>query len=134
MDPRTVGGFFIGYPLNSKGFRFYCPSHTPRIVEARNAKFLEDLELSGSELSRKVEFEEIKERIDSFSRQGELITFQQLPSGIHEEQPIQEEPFHEEQVHIEPPVASHDTNDTIEVRRSSRIRKPAISSDYVVYL
>ena len=48
LDERTVSGFFIGYAVNSKGFSFYCPSHTPNIVEARNAKFLEEHEISGS--------------------------------------------------------------------------------------
>ena len=58
LDPRTTSGYFIGYAVNSKGFRFYCPSHTPRIVEARNAKFLEDFELSGNAFPRRIEFEE----------------------------------------------------------------------------
>ena len=42
LDPRTISAFFIGYAQSSKGYRFYCPSHTTRIVESRNAKFLED--------------------------------------------------------------------------------------------
>ena len=41
-DPRTLSGFFIGYAEMSKGYRFYCPSHSTRIVESRNAKFLEN--------------------------------------------------------------------------------------------
>ena len=40
MDPRTISGYFIGYAEISKGYRFYCPSHSTRIVESRNAKFL----------------------------------------------------------------------------------------------
>ena len=39
---RTFSGFFIGYAKTSKGYRFYCPSHSTRIVESRNAKFLEN--------------------------------------------------------------------------------------------
>ena len=31
----------------SKGYRFYCPSHSTRIVESRNAKFLENDMISG---------------------------------------------------------------------------------------
>ena len=42
LDPRTVSGYFIGYVERSKGYRFYCPSHNTRIVESRNAKFLEN--------------------------------------------------------------------------------------------
>ena len=28
LDPRTLSGFFIGYAKTSKGYRFYCPSHS----------------------------------------------------------------------------------------------------------
>ena len=42
LDPRTISGFFVGYAERSKGYRFYCPSHNTRIVESRNAKFLEN--------------------------------------------------------------------------------------------
>jgi hypothetical protein len=44
LNPRTSNGHFISYAVNSKGFRFYCPSHSTKIVESINAKFLEDLE------------------------------------------------------------------------------------------
>ena len=42
LDPRTLSGFFISYAKTSKGYRFYYPSHSTRIVESRNAKFLEN--------------------------------------------------------------------------------------------
>ncbi|RVW59615.1 Retrovirus-related Pol polyprotein from transposon TNT 1-94 [Vitis vinifera] len=46
LDPRTISGYFIGYAEKSKEYKFYCPSHNTRIVESRNAKFLEyNLEL-----------------------------------------------------------------------------------------
>ena len=52
LDPRTTSRFFIGYPLASKGFRFYCPGHHTRIVESLNAKFLEDhIDSSSSQAS-----------------------------------------------------------------------------------
>ena len=47
LDPRTLSGFFIGYAKTSKGYRFYCPSHSTRIVESRNSKFLETDMISG---------------------------------------------------------------------------------------
>ena len=49
MDPRTISGYFIGYAERSKGYRFYCPSFSTRIVESRNAKFLENDVISGSD-------------------------------------------------------------------------------------
>ena len=42
LDVRTISRYFIGYVERSKGYRFYCPSHSTRIVESRNAKFLEN--------------------------------------------------------------------------------------------
>ena len=42
LDPRTISGYFIGYGEKSKGYKFYCPSHATRIMESRNAIFLEN--------------------------------------------------------------------------------------------
>ncbi|RVW13937.1 Retrovirus-related Pol polyprotein from transposon TNT 1-94 [Vitis vinifera] len=42
LDPRTISAYFIGYAEMSKWYRFYYPSHNTRIVESRNAKFLEN--------------------------------------------------------------------------------------------
>ena len=43
--------------LNFKGFRFYCPSNAPKVIEVRNLRFLKDVEFSGN-IYRQVEFEE----------------------------------------------------------------------------
>ena len=48
LDLRTISGHFIGYAKNSKGYRFYCPSHTTRIMESRNAKFLKNDLVNGN--------------------------------------------------------------------------------------
>ena len=32
LGPRTISGYFIGYVKKFKDYRFYCPSHTTRIV------------------------------------------------------------------------------------------------------
>ncbi|KAM1777899.1 hypothetical protein ACFX11_044504 [Malus domestica] len=102
LDSRTVSGFFIGYLPNLKGFKFFCPSHTPRIVEARNAKFLEDHELSGSEFPRNIEIEEINEANESSSKEGRVVVFQENHSiDTPEIQSVQVEPLHQEQAHEE---------------------------------
>ncbi|KAM1705943.1 hypothetical protein ACFX2K_028156 [Malus domestica] len=136
LDSRTISGFFIGYPPNSKGFKFFCPSHTPRIVEARNAKFLEDHELSGSEFPRNIEIEKINEANESSSKEGRLVVFQENHSiDIPEKQPVQVEPLHEEQAHEELTPQNEQIEDHgVVIRKSTRIKKPAISSDYVVFL
>ncbi|KAK2368910.1 hypothetical protein QL285_082072 [Trifolium repens] len=50
LDSRTISGYF----KRSKCYRFYCPSHTTRIVESRNAKFLEDHLISRSDQIRNI--------------------------------------------------------------------------------
>ena len=57
LDPRTISGYFSGYVEKSKGYRFYCPSHSTRIVESRNAKFLENDLISGSDQFQDIAFE-----------------------------------------------------------------------------
>ncbi|GJY30809.1 hypothetical protein Tco_0414304 [Tanacetum coccineum] len=42
----------------SKGYRFYCPSHSTRIVETRHAEFLENANNSGSGSFRRIELQE----------------------------------------------------------------------------
>ena len=49
IDPRAISGYFIGYAERSKGYRFFCPSHNTKIVESRNAKFLKNDLISGSD-------------------------------------------------------------------------------------
>ena len=49
--------YFVGYSERSRGFKFYDPS-TRSLFETGNAKFIEDVELSGRESLRNVVFEE----------------------------------------------------------------------------
>ena len=42
LDPKTISGFFIGYCIGSRGSRFYCPSHTTRIIESDRVVYFED--------------------------------------------------------------------------------------------
>ena len=57
LDPRTISGYFIGYAERSKGYRFYCLSHSTRIMESRNAKFLENDLISGSDQFQDIVYE-----------------------------------------------------------------------------
>jgi len=63
LDYKTISGYFIGYAERSKGYHFYCPSRSMLIVEARNAKFLEDRNISGSQQPQKIIFEEEREPV-----------------------------------------------------------------------
>ncbi|RVX00946.1 Retrovirus-related Pol polyprotein from transposon TNT 1-94 [Vitis vinifera] len=54
LNPRTISGYLIGHVEKSKGYRFYCPSHSTRIVESRNTKFLEYDLVNGSDQFRNI--------------------------------------------------------------------------------
>ena len=54
LDPMTINGYFIGYVESSKGYIFYCPSHSTSIVESRNAKFLKYDLVCGSDQFRNI--------------------------------------------------------------------------------
>ena len=80
LDSRTISGYFIGYPNKLKGYRFYCPSHSVRIVETGNARFLENGEISGSNEPRKVDVEEIRVDIPPLFLPQEII----LPQPVQQ--------------------------------------------------
>ena len=42
LDPKTISGYFIGYYVGSRGSRFYCSSHTTRVIESNRAICFED--------------------------------------------------------------------------------------------
>ena len=73
LDSRIVSDYFIGYVVNSKGYRFYYPNHVPKIVEARNGKFLDDYKLSRSGFPHKDEFKKIRNQTDQPIKDMEFI-------------------------------------------------------------
>ena len=62
-DERTISGYCIGYPKKSKGYMFYCPTYSTRIVKTGNARFIENGEISGSEASQNVEIMEVRVQV-----------------------------------------------------------------------
>jgi hypothetical protein len=77
LDLKTTSGYFIGYAMNSKGYKFYCPSHSTRVVEARNATFFEDLNFSGSDFPRMIEFEKIQDLTELCKDKQQMIIVQE---------------------------------------------------------
>ncbi|RVX08106.1 Retrovirus-related Pol polyprotein from transposon TNT 1-94 [Vitis vinifera] len=110
LDSRTVSCYFVGYFERSRGFKFYDPS-TRSFFETGNAKFIEDVELSGRESLRK-----------------SIIGIQDTP-----EIPLAQvmEPI---QVHQEVTQQPQELQVQVPLRRSTRERRSTISDDYVVYL
>ena len=57
LDSITVSCYFVGYSEWSRGFKFYDPSNKS-FFKIGNAKFIEDVDYSGSDQNRKIVFEE----------------------------------------------------------------------------
>ena len=89
LDPRNINGYFVGYAEKFKGYKFYCPSHTTRFLESRNAKFLENDIISGSDLSRNSVSQ--KDHPESSTSSDRLLITHNIPQvQLGVEQPIVE--------------------------------------------
>ena len=144
MDSRTISGYFIGYVELSKGYKFYCPSHSTRIVESKNAKFLENDLISGNDQFHNL----VSVRDQSSTSSDRLVIIHNTPQVqpsieqliIEDPQAIDNFPIDEVILDIpeinEQPVEQHDPSENVDstLRRSTREKKLAIPSDYVVYL
>ncbi|PRQ60636.1 putative RNA-directed DNA polymerase [Rosa chinensis] len=149
LDPKTISAHFIGYPENSRGYRFYCPSHTTRIIETNKAIFLDEINYSHSYENLELEFQELPE--DESENIGIPITFETAAGDIEQPQlevvaenqnnnfenvvgeldEVEQEPEPQnlQEAQVDPEAAPQ------QLRRSGRIRKPAINpQEYMVYL
>ncbi|GJZ24326.1 retrovirus-related pol polyprotein from transposon TNT 1-94 [Tanacetum coccineum] len=97
IDSRTVSGYFIGYQEKSKGYRFYCPNHSSKIVETCNAKFLEKGEVSGSVENQVVDINEIRDddpspmNVHKSTTPDDVHVFQNQEQYLNNEQTPHEE-------------------------------------------
>ena len=135
LDSRTVSGFFIGYPEKSKGYTFYCPNHSTRIVDSGNARFIENGETSGSGEPRKVDINEVQVEVPSPVVPPEVVvpivaSDSNDTIGQHNDEPI---PLAENTVDEHVIIQEENSEPQIPLRRSGRERRSAISNDYVVY-
>ena len=124
LDPKIISGHFIGYCIGSRGSRFYCPSHTLRIIESDRAIYFEDDHngVSSAPRSLTLKEERVVLPIPSFltSTMGLLhIDVSSVDPELH---------------HDMKPMTIEDDGIDVQLRRSERIRRPTISDDYVVYL
>ena len=136
LDARTVSGFFIGYPEKSKGYRFYCPNHSTRIVESGNARFIENDQISGSGEPRKLDIQEIRVEASSPEISTEVV----VPIVVSQPHNTSEQQINDPNPQNENDIDESVTNEQVvsepqevALRRSVRQKRPAISDDYVVY-
>ena len=106
-----------------------------------NAKFIEDVELSGRELLRKVVFEEESVSIPIITTGHGHIMFDDTIQNVQSIREIQNTPKmpHAQvmelvQVHEEVTQQPQEPQVQVPLRRSTRERRSTISDDYVVYL
>ena len=134
LDFRTVSCYFVGYSERSRGFKFYDPS-TRSFFEAGNAKFIEDVELSGRDPLRKVVFEEESVNIPIITTGHGHIMFDDTIQNVHSIIEIPPAQVMELiQVHEEVTQQPQEPQVQVPLRRSTRDRRSTISDDYVVYL
>jgi len=86
LDARTISGYFIGYPTKSKGYMFYCPTHSTRIVESRNARFIENVEISGSDTSQNVEIKEVRVQVPLTNTSTSSIVVPNVVESVNDEE------------------------------------------------
>ena len=88
-----------------RGYKFYCPSHNTRIVESRNAKFLEYDLVSGSDQLRNIvsDFDHTESQLSTSSDKFFVVhNTPQVQTGI-EQIIVEVQPITEDQPVIEVP-------------------------------
>ena len=147
LDPKTVSCHFIGYPDKSKGFHFYCPDRYTKFVETRHAVFLEDEMMRGSLVARKIDLEEKRVHAPNPMIQEPFFSLPVATPPMtamgEDPEPVRQEPTkpvveHEREVQQQileevPEVEAQNVPETEALRRSTRPRKSAISTDFKVY-
>ena len=148
LDPKTISAYFIGYAKRSKWYRFYCPSHNTRILESRNAKFLENDLTSESDWFQDIVFERDHFDAQPFTSSDRLIVIHNTPQvQTSDGQPIIEVPqtvddnlvdqvVQDSPEIVDQPIEQHDPQENVDtiLRRSIKAIKTTIPSDYVVNL
>ncbi|KAL6322023.1 hypothetical protein AAG906_003165 [Vitis piasezkii] len=129
LDSKTVSYYFVGYSERPRGFKFYDPS-TRFFFETSNAKFIEDVELSGREPLRKVVFEEESVSIPIITTGHGHIIFDDTIQNVQSITEIQDtheipltlvmEPI---QVHEEVTQQPQEPQVQVPLRRSTRERR-----------
>ena len=123
FDLKTITGLFIGYCVGSRGSKFYCPSHTTRVIESDIiVYFKEDTSTSQEPIEIVFNEERIIIPIHVASAPVTGPTIDQNLSVTHDDPT--------NQVVQKTPNVEVDNGDA----PLKKIRERTISSDYVVYL
>ena len=122
LDLKTISGYFIGYCVGLRDSRFYCLSHTTRVIEPDRAIYLED-DTGTSQGPKEIVFKEHLVLIHVPSAPISSLIVDQHLVAIPDDQPIEDVD----------PIAPYVVMD-ISLRRLERAYRPVISDDYIVNL
>ena len=117
LDPRTISAYFIGYAERSKGYRFYCPTHSTRIVESRNVKFQENDVASGSDLTQGIGLEKNQYEGAVPTSSYKLVVFYNTHQNCVTQAPHQVDPI------LEDPIEQHQTKN-VEQHQTQDVEQP----------
>ncbi|RDX86008.1 hypothetical protein CR513_32717, partial [Mucuna pruriens] len=132
---KDCSGYFIGYAKKSKWYRFYCPTHNARIVESRNAKFLENDLISRNGQFQDIVYEKDHYEVQPFGSSDRMIVIHTPQVQMDVRQLIIEVSQVVENDRVDQ-VVDEEQQDYVEqqlVEQHSK-KKSRIPSDYVVYL
>ena len=132
LDSRTTRCYFVSYSEHSKGYRFYNPNRSTRIVESQIAKFLEFDVVEEISCSHTIEDNSTVGNVVSLSHPIQIIVETPTPQT----EPVEAQDPVIEIVPNEVPQGSQVQDEvvTAPVRRSIRERQSAIPPDYLVYI
>ncbi|KAF7835240.1 Retrovirus-related Pol polyprotein from transposon TNT 1-94 [Senna tora] len=134
LDPKTIFGYFIGYCPGSRGNRFYCPSHSTKVIESDKAYYFENDSGNGSEAPRAIQ---LRNEDTYLLMPSAVSSFSDMPSTSQDnrndnivvdpvEEQLREPPANIANEHLQEPV--------INLRQSERNHRSAIPNGYYVYL
>ena len=131
LDLKTITRYFIGYCVGSRGSKFYCPSHTTKVIKSNQVIYFED-DTGISQGPREIVFKEhlVFIHVPIASTPIYSLVVDQHPIATIDDEPIENvDP-------IGPDVDSVaiDVAMDIPLRRSDRTCRPVISDYYSVYL
>ena len=124
LDPKTIGGYFIGYCVGSRGFRFYYPSQTTKVIESNRAIYFEN-DTGISQGLIEIVFKEHLVFIHV------PIAFAPISSSVVDQHPIA---IPDNELIEEVDTEDLDVVMEIPLRRSDRAHRPVISDDYIAHL
>ncbi|KAM1502254.1 hypothetical protein ACFXTO_027626 [Malus domestica] len=148
LDPKTVSCYFIGYPPRTNGYRFYCPGNSMRFIKTNKVKFIE--EMTEGVLNHALVFEEqdLQENIEDTGVQTSTTSQNLLLPPVTEntEDVVRNglmDVTDDTIGNMEEPNVTHEPAQVTEqipevlapvLRKSTRLRKSAISDDFMLYL